>query len=60
MERYDFVKLTKRMQKKTGETDYLFCIRTDWSNVWLRLWDGKVEKFDKGDVDERTVISWKN
>ena len=60
MERYDFVKLTKRMQKKTGETDYLFCIRIDWSNIWLRLWDGKVEKFNKEDVDERTVISWKN
>ena len=60
MERYDFVKLTKAMQKKTGETDYLFCAKVDWCNVWLRLFDGKIEKFTLKEIDERTVISWRN
>ena len=60
MERYDFVKLTKAMQKKTGETDYLFCAKVSWNFVWLRLKDAKIVKFAMKDVDTRTVISWRN
>ena len=60
MERYDFVKLTKAKQKETGETDYLFCVNASWNFVWLRLQDAKIVKFSMKDVDERTVISWRN
>ena len=60
MERYDFVKLTKAMQKKTEETDYLFCAKVSWNFVWLRRKDAKIVKFDMKDVDTRTVISWRN
>ena len=60
MERYDFVKLTKAMQKETGETDYLFCAKVSWNFVWLRLLDGKIVRFSIKDIDTRTVISWRN
>ena len=60
IKRYDFVKLTKAMQKETGETDYLFCVKTSWNFVWVRLQDAKIVKFSMKDVDERTVISWRN
>lgn len=60
IKRYDFVKLTKAMQKETGETDYLFCVKASWNFVWLRLQDAKIVKFSMKDVDERTVISWRN
>ena len=60
IKRYDFVKLTKAMQKETGETDYLFCIKASWNFVWVRLQDAKIVKFAMKDVDERTVISWRN
>lgn len=58
--RYDFVKLTKAMQKETEETDYLFCVKVSWNFVWLRLRDAKIVKFAMKDIDERTVISWRN
>lgn len=58
--RYDFVKLTKAMQKETEETDYLFCVKVSWNFVWLRLRDAKIVKFTMKDIDERTVISWRN
>ena len=57
MERYDFVKLTKAMQKETGETDYLFCAKVSWNFVWLRLRDAKLVKFAMKDVHTRTIIS---
>ena len=60
IKRYDFVKLTKAMQKETGETDYLFCVKASWNFVWLRLQDAKIVKFSMKDIDERTVISWRN
>ena len=60
IKRYDFVKLTKAMQKETGETDYLFCVKASWNFVWVRLQDAKIVKFSMKDVDERTVISWRN
>ena len=60
MERYDFVKLTKAMQKETGETDYLFCVKVSWNFVWLRLLDAKIVRFSIKDIDTRTVISWRN
>ena len=60
MERYDFVKLTKAMQKETKETDYLFCAKVSWNFVWLRRKDAKIVKYDIKDVDTRTVISWRN
>lgn len=60
IKRYDFVKLTKAMQKETGETDYLFCVKASWNFVWVRLQDAKIVKFSMKDIDERTVISWRN
>lgn len=60
IKRYDFVKLTKAMQKETGETDYLFCVKASWNFVWLRLQDAKIVKFSMKAIDERTVISWRN
>ena len=60
IKRYDFVKLTKAMQKETGETDYLFCVKASWNFVWVRLQDAKIVKFAMKDMDERTVISWRN
>ena len=60
MERYDFVKLTKAIQKETGETDYLFCVKVSWNFAWLRLLDGKIVRFSIKDIDTRTVISWRN
>ena len=60
IKRYDFVKLTKAMQKETEQDDYLFCVKVSWNFVWLRLRDAKIVKFAMKDIDERTVISWRN